>query len=52
MDPHMYPNYKEIHLLYVNNYRFDIYVFKNNHLQKLLFETIVDKGVDLFSEKK
>ena len=24
MDPHMYPNYKEIHLLYVNNYRFDI----------------------------
>ncbi len=38
MDPHMYPNYKEIHLLYVNNYRFDIYAFKNNHLIKLLFE--------------
>ena len=34
----MYPNYKEIHLLYVNNYRFDIYAFKNNHLIKLLFE--------------
>jgi len=38
MDPHMYQNYKEIHLLYVNNYRFDIYAFKNNHLIKLLFE--------------
>ena len=36
--PQMYPNNKEIHLLDVNNYRFDIYVFKNNHLQKLLFE--------------
>ena len=36
--PQICPNYKEIYLLYVNNYRFDIYVFKNNHLQKLLFE--------------
>ena len=36
--PQIYHNYKEIYLLYVNNYRFDIYVFKNNHLQKLLFE--------------
>ena len=34
----MYPKYKEIHLLYFNNYRFDIYAFKNNHLIKLLFE--------------
>ena len=34
----MYQNYKEIHLLYVNNYRFDIYAFKNNHIIKLLFE--------------
>ena len=31
-------NYKEIYLLDVNNYRFDIYAFKNNHLIKLLFE--------------
>ena len=25
-------NYKEIYLLDVNNYRFDIYVYKNNNL--------------------
>ena len=25
-------NYKEIYLLDVNDYRFDIYVYKNNHL--------------------